>query len=102
MDDLPTIQTQRLVLRVPSPRDAQAMAQYARQNKEHFAPWDPVRTDAYFTEPYWEKELDFEHGFRVIGQDLKVAKHVAMDEPNVGNRLGRILIRDRESTPRDR
>lgn len=33
------------------------MAWHARENKEHFAPWDPVRTDAYFTEPYWEKEL---------------------------------------------
>ena len=51
------IATERLVLRVPTPDDAAAMATFATSNREHFAPWDPLRSEAYFTEEHWRSEL---------------------------------------------
>jgi ribosomal-protein-alanine N-acetyltransferase len=57
MSDLPRIETKRLVLRVPTPDDAEAMAAFALANREHFAPWDPVRGEAYFTAEHWRQEL---------------------------------------------
>ena len=57
MDDHMNLETARLVLRVPRVRDADAMASYARANRDHFAPWDPVRDEAYFTPEYWREIL---------------------------------------------
>lgn len=57
MTEPPRIETARLVLRVPGPDDAAAMAAFVAANREHFAPWDPVRDDEYFTERYWRREL---------------------------------------------
>jgi ribosomal-protein-alanine N-acetyltransferase len=57
MTELPQIETERLVLRVPTADDAAAMALFASENREHFAPWDPVRDEGYFTEEYWRREL---------------------------------------------
>lgn len=51
------LETARLVLRVPTSADAAAMAKYAVDNKEHFAPWDPQRDETFFTEEHWREEL---------------------------------------------
>ena len=58
MNVLPTVETDRLVLRVPAAENAPEMAGYAARNREHFAPWDPVRDDAYFTVDHWRTELE--------------------------------------------
>lgn len=52
-----TIETERLLLRVPTVDDAAGMARFVTANREHFAPWDPVRSEEYFTEAYWRSEL---------------------------------------------
>lgn len=46
---LPRLETARLVVRVPLPDDAAALAAFARDNRAHFAEWDPERDEAYFT-----------------------------------------------------
>ena len=53
MESLPTLTTERLVLTVPSAADAERLAAYHRENREHLAPWEPVRPEAYFTPEYW-------------------------------------------------
>jgi ribosomal-protein-alanine N-acetyltransferase len=58
MADLPRIDTERLALRVPTPEDAAAMLRFASENREHFAPWEPVRDEEYFTKAYWRRELE--------------------------------------------
>ena len=58
MSDLAKIETERLVLRVPTPEDAEAMARFASENRDHFAPWDPVRSEDFFTVGYWRRELE--------------------------------------------
>ncbi|HEX5418871.1 MAG TPA: GNAT family N-acetyltransferase [Gammaproteobacteria bacterium] len=52
-DSVPALETRRLVLRVPTSADAAAMARFAADNREHFAAWDPLRIDEYFTVRNW-------------------------------------------------
>ncbi len=56
-DDLPRLQTERLLLEVPRPNDAAALAAYCRENREHLAAWEPARDEAYFTAAHWTREL---------------------------------------------
>ena len=46
---LPRLETRRLVVRVPMPEDAEALAAFVTENREHFATWDPERDDTYYT-----------------------------------------------------
>lgn len=43
----PCLETRLLVLRVPTPDDAGAMAAFAIANRDHLAPWDPLRSESY-------------------------------------------------------
>ena len=43
------ITTDRLVIRMPHPSEAAAVAQYYRENREHLDPWDPTRPADYLT-----------------------------------------------------
>jgi ribosomal-protein-alanine N-acetyltransferase len=49
----PHIETERLILTIPTPADASRMLQYVTDNREHLAPWEPLRTDEYFTREFW-------------------------------------------------
>jgi [ribosomal protein S5]-alanine N-acetyltransferase len=51
------IHTDRLVLSVPSRKDAARMSAYVRENREHLRPWEPARPEPYFTEAFWRQEL---------------------------------------------
>jgi ribosomal-protein-alanine N-acetyltransferase len=51
------LSTERLLLRVPTKRDADAIARFVTDNRDHFAPWDPVRDDDYFTAAYWKRVI---------------------------------------------
>jgi [ribosomal protein S5]-alanine N-acetyltransferase len=53
----PVIQTERLELFVPSPKDAARMCRYVVENREHLKGWEPERPARYFTEAYWKSEL---------------------------------------------
>ncbi len=54
---LPVLTTERLLLRVPTERDAGAMARFVTDNRDHFAPWDPLREDDYYTAAFWKHAL---------------------------------------------
>ena len=54
---LPVLTTERLLLRVPTERAAGAMARFVTDNRDHFAPWDPLREDDYYTTSFWKHEL---------------------------------------------
>lgn len=56
-DELPRLETERLLLEVPRPNDAAALAAYCLENREHLAPWEPARDEAYFTAAHWTREL---------------------------------------------
>lgn len=43
------IQTARCVIRTVEPGDAQRLLRYRVQNREHLAPWEPLRDTSYYT-----------------------------------------------------
>ncbi len=66
-DNLLPLTTERLLLRIPSPTDAQAMVTYYAENKTHLAPWEPIRSQEFYTLTFWngifkESEQDFLEG----------------------------------------
>jgi len=54
---LPVLETSRVRLCVPQVGDAPAMAKFALENREHFAPWEPKREERYFTVESWRELL---------------------------------------------
>ena len=54
----PRLSTARLHLWLPDPSWAEPVADYFRRNREHFRPWDPPRSPAFFTIPYWQTQLE--------------------------------------------
>lgn len=53
----PRIETERLILTIPTPDDASRMLQYVTDNREHLAPWEPLKRDEYFTREFWFDRL---------------------------------------------
>jgi ribosomal-protein-alanine N-acetyltransferase len=53
----PILETERLVLRVPSLLDAVAMTSFVTENRRHLQPWEPTRSPEYYTMTYWEEHL---------------------------------------------
>jgi [ribosomal protein S5]-alanine N-acetyltransferase len=51
------IETARLTLITPTRDDAARMLRYVEDNRSHLAPWEPLRSDEYYTLDYWSKDL---------------------------------------------
>lgn len=58
MSELPIIETPRMTLTVPGPKDADRMARFVQDNKSHLGPWEPIRPDHHYTTDYWIEHLD--------------------------------------------
>ena len=54
----PRIETKRLILTIPTPNDASRILQYVTDNREHLAPWEPLRQTEYFTSEFWFNRLE--------------------------------------------
>ncbi len=54
---LPRITTDRLVIRLLDPDDAPLMVRFRRENRDHLTPWEPRRPPGFFTEPFWQLQL---------------------------------------------
>lgn len=50
----PQFATKRLVIRVALASDAELLRQYYLRNRVHLTPWEPVRSDAYYTLRWWQ------------------------------------------------
>mgnify|MGYP002637640373 CR=1 FL=1 len=55
--DRPRFETSRLIVAMPEVAQATDVAEYYAANREFLAPWEPVRREEYFTEPYWRERL---------------------------------------------
>jgi ribosomal-protein-alanine N-acetyltransferase len=63
---LPELNTERTRLVLLPPSAAAKVARYNRDNREHFAPWDPARPAGFYQESFWVAQLarnidDFEN-----------------------------------------
>ena len=71
--EFPQLETARLILRVPTPEDAPVMAAFALDNREHLAPWDPLREEDYFTVESFRKGLTGAMEEMIAGRLLQFA-----------------------------
>lgn len=62
MSPPPVLVTPRLVLRLPGDADAAAVVRYYDRNRVHLAPWEPMRSDAFYTEAFWRRQIAHAHG----------------------------------------
>lgn len=53
----PTVRTERMVLTIPPPRRASAMAAFMQENQSHLAPWSPRFPADVTARDYWEQRL---------------------------------------------
>ncbi|HEU4390751.1 MAG TPA: GNAT family N-acetyltransferase [Blastocatellia bacterium] len=53
----PVLETQRLILRIPTADDAARMADYVTYNREHLTRWEPAKPDGYYTADFWSERL---------------------------------------------
>lgn len=57
-DDVPVLRTQRLIMTIPGARAAEAHARFARENRQHLAPWGPAADERDFDVRFWRETLD--------------------------------------------
>ena len=55
---LPSITTERLIVRMASRKDRDAVLDYYKRNREHLTPYSPVWPDNFFTNSYWERQIE--------------------------------------------
>jgi [ribosomal protein S5]-alanine N-acetyltransferase len=66
---VPRLETERLVLRLPAPREAARMAAFALANREHLGRWEPIRAADHFTR-------EAHHAALVrAGRDARAGRH---------------------------
>jgi [ribosomal protein S5]-alanine N-acetyltransferase len=63
---LPNLQTPRAIVRMADVADAPMLLRYRAENRQHFAPWEPLREPVYYT---------LEHGVQTILDANKLAQH---------------------------
>lgn len=80
------IQTDRLIVTMPPASGAPRMVDYFVRNREHLAPWEPARTQEFYTRAFWEVQL--EEARRELAEDramrLVVFPRGELDAPAIG------------------
>ena len=56
--DLPVFTTPRLQIRVPGLQDTEKLRDYYLYNRQHLAPWEPLRAASYYTLPWWRLRIE--------------------------------------------
>ncbi|MCP5107241.1 MAG: ribosomal protein S5-alanine N-acetyltransferase [bacterium] len=73
LKDLLPITTQRLTLRLLEPDEAQLMTDFVTQNRQHLAPWEPERREAFYTTEFWQKEITNRQNEFFLGRAARLA-----------------------------
>ena len=77
-----------LVLRLLDAGDAAALAAAYVRNREHLAPWEPVREDAFFTEQGQAADVDAHLASALSGASVPLA----LEERSTGRIIGRFTL----------
>ena len=64
---IPRIETERLVVTLLRPSLAELMVRFRLENQRHLTAWEPLRSPQFYTEPFWQAQLqanliDFSRG----------------------------------------
>ena len=97
VDDLPVIETDRLILMIALTDQVPLIVRYLSRNREHLRPWEPKRNEAYYLESSWigapERDQNEARSreafrFRLLAKSAPSAEY-----------LGTVSLRDIESWP---
>lgn len=71
MNGVPTIRTERLLLRPALERDAAAIIRFFIENRDHLVPWEPDRPLDFYSEEFWRGQAHrhrqaFQGGFALM------------------------------------
>ena len=55
--NLPSLATSRLNVRVARAEDLDAIVRYVTQNADFLQPWEPIRSSSYYTAAYWRQQI---------------------------------------------
>jgi ribosomal-protein-alanine N-acetyltransferase len=53
----PQLETPRLILRLPTKEDVPEILRYYTENQQHLTPFEPLRTQEFYTKQYWFCEV---------------------------------------------
>jgi [ribosomal protein S5]-alanine N-acetyltransferase len=67
------IETERLLLRFLEPAEAHLMVTYVKENTEHLQPWEPLRSERFYTTEFWQTEIMQIHNEFISGQSLRLS-----------------------------
>lgn len=67
------LETARLRILVPPIDFAPRCADYVTRNREHLTPWEPTRTDAFYTEAFWRERIAADHEELAADRSLRLA-----------------------------
>ncbi len=84
------METERLVLFLPSVDDAHRVTAYRRRTRERSAPWDPQRPDAFFTDAYWRTQLQSNFDDAAAGHAVRF--HFAHRRDAEGEIIGHVSL----------
>lgn len=54
---LPHLETERLILRLPTSEDVLEIVRYYTENKQHLMNFEPLRSSEFYTRQYWSCEV---------------------------------------------
>jgi ribosomal-protein-alanine N-acetyltransferase len=77
--DSPRIETDRLVLRMATRKDASAILAYYLENKDFLAAFEPTRSEGFYTVEFWQEQAEkamFEYSYE---QSLKLCLYAKSD-----------------------
>lgn len=77
--EIPSIETDRLFLTIPSPDAAPRMLAFASENREHLARWQPPEPPNLFTEEFWRDFLSSSHKEFVEGRGMRLVIFLKSD-----------------------
>jgi [ribosomal protein S5]-alanine N-acetyltransferase len=58
MLELPSLETERLILRVPTQADAEAVLEFCLDNRDFLAAFEPARPLEFYTLPFWRDQIE--------------------------------------------
>lgn len=68
----PNLESERTILRLAQVDDVPAIIQYYTENKVHLAPFEPTKSDDFYSESYWYFEVEGRLNAFGAGQSLKL------------------------------
>lgn len=82
-----TFNTDRLVLNILHPNDADKVLAFYEENREHFEPWEPERDMNFYTLPYQRLSLSIEYN---LMQQSKLLRYWVFLKDDVDTIIGSI------------